>query len=1269
MDDDEMIKLTPEEVEKYGLESIKKLTPEEVEQYSLESPRKATQEELIQADIISAPDDGATSSIASTALAVPDALFSLARSFVAFPIQLGATIFAGTPPPEAMTQTQINDQYTEWLKKPYIERARDVQEPISQTINKFTEPFGEGGKELLKPLEELIEWAKFGTGSWVADHMEKHGTNRETAEAFGAVAGTSIEMIGWILGIKAIKSAGTFPSIPYKGSMVPISDLVKLKVKGEELKTLGLTDKYTNEVLKEIVPTAKAGLISEYKETLKTNRDLTQKLVDMDKAVKEAQEKLPNANSQEQDALNKIIEENTKPVEAINREIQANNQKAQFYQMLHRALLYTNAAEIKAGTQVELTKTLTEAYPLTVTAQESKASLLHEAAKEKPSTTESVTPETQVAPQLDFHKINELYRALHEKGKEIRDTAPRTAEQSKKLREEYRKLKDEYEKAKMIDQKENIFTATDAIDTRLTKEETMLIDQKAIDAEVRRAQEYGDATIQAKTLFNEAKNKQFDVSINVDKSQAVVYTIKDKLNNTEKVFTTLEGASNYTKRFRRDTIPDKNYYDVLKDEIDKASSLVGDLKGKEPLTNLDIDWVAPIKKNESVPQPRPELVYNLAEVKNAPYFQARIVEHFPTDVAHSFGISRVWRPAFALVQRIEARTGLPFFNTFMKLQDGIRKEHIISIPYLKELAKSFKGIDYGGRERAYLILEEKGIAERDITYGQFKTLVKDHDTLKFASEKEFNAAKNTSKILNEAGLAFGIPYERILKDYAPRIREKGITYDEAIQAKFLPEEMRWFAEEERTGYLKPHEMDLFKVAHTYIARGARKYAIGDQVTQMTQLIKEGMKNYKLKEVEVNTLESIIAEARGYPAMADKWIEPTAKNIAVGLNKLIDTMTLGKAPKRYKNIMYEPYKSKTGEKTLGIVGEKPGFLDVQNAMGDLLQLHLTLTYAGALGFRAAACIRNFAQTLLTVMPLVPKTFAHGVRKALTPSGIREAKAAGILLDDYLPLPSDIEKGSVTKIGKIAEISLSPYTAVDNLNRTIAYHAMKKNVMDKSTAYLEAVRNATSTNEVKLAKEKFIKDTDIEFFHPVLIKNEILPLLKNLDMEGIAQRMGKHMADQTQWVYRRANAPMFCRGKVGKVFGQFGTWSAWYLDYLQSLSTRGSKSNIAKRLAGVAVVNSGIAWAGTNVFGVNLDKWVWQHPISWSGGIATNVLQNLYGLTMDEQAAYDDSKAQKAIVNGVGLHIPGYLAFMQVYKAAQENDFEDGIKVGLGFKPAK
>lgn len=795
----------------------------------------------------------------------------------------------------------------------------------------------------------------------------------------------------------------------------------------------------------------------------------------------------------------------------------------------------------------------------------------------------------------------------------------------------------------------------------------------------------GDKTFTSEAIKTQAEAKGLKYSQQIGANSKIELTVSDDFGHTWS-FGELSAAKDFVKEYTGHyAAAEKAYYEAWNRTFNEVPEFAREeIRPKKPTyrkfidndtTRQQIDDAVPPKPFESLP---PIDIINM-ELYTKDFArmtkEARIGSY--EDVTgkqrpEKTGFSLYIEPLKTALSNIDARTGLPFHQLYLDTQHGMRMEVQRSSHYLNKISKT-RNINLEGQERIYDLLEQKNIDVFAENYSTLKRKINADKILqkKFGglTEREFEAARTHRSVYNEAGPEFGIPMNDMITDYAPRMRAAGMqSWEEAYNSWKIPE-FRWAAEEQRSGYLMPHERNIHKVTSNYILRGARRKYLAPSMNKLEKLYEKHARDPKelvrLSQPEAKILEKYIEDMRGWPTGFDTAMKITGNRMVNFINKF-------PLPKRYENIEYRKTAKKitTLEDKIETIeiweetGRKPGYFpSTENTVNKLIDLHMSLSYSGAMGYRPIVVIRNLTQSMLS-MPIVgPKYWVKGVAKALTPEGMAEAKANGILLDDYLPVGGEVyTAGGAARA--VTRNSLWAFRKADSFNRASAYWSMKYKVQDLGIAWVEGLKDIKTIENLNKSVNKFINSADLDFFHRAVIEHEVIPLLKIKDINGLAQRMGKQLAIVTQYNYRRANSPYWMKGKLGRVAGQFGTWPTWYVDYLRALK-RGSKTNAAKRIAILTGQGLLLQEIGRRVFGVDIKKWVLYHPIFWSGGVATGALGALKDLATGTE--YDKARAKDTLKKAGAVHIPGSNAALDLLKAREEYREEDQLKRGLGFKP--
>jgi len=809
--------------------------------------------------------------------------------------------------------------------------------------------------------------------------------------------------------------------------------------------------------------------------------------------------------------------------------------------------------------------------------------------------------------------------------------------------------------------------------------------------------------ISMKDLMETSKKKGIEFSVGRDeKFGNITYSMKDKRGEVY-TFDELSKANDFLKKHTDDYAEaTKAKYEVEKKAMDTKPELVSEvfendqftqmaekLYAKEPRKTIPKDQEPPTNVGEPAKAAKTteekvtvtEEDRKLIDRTNPPENETIPQPDFPSykeaglqdQRVNTLGLPAKWISVTRTVMaNIEKRTPFPAFKHYTLTQDGIRNAEMSNNAYQKRLHLAKKGMNEEASTRIYRALERPALRESNGDYSKFKELIKqdeiDSYNFKSMTREEFNSAKQIRGILEDAAKEYDIPIDRMIQDYAPRIRKEGITWSEGIDKWKLPEEFKWAAQEERTGNLTPRDENIFRVTSAYLRRGSRQKYVGSYLEQMAKEANA----MKLDKVDAELVSDYVNTLREVPTGMDAAAINTGEHIADFLNSMINTgkkvATLGYAKEPVKRNMNERFRVSAEGDAYFKVGEKPGFFDTRHFVKNLIDAHLTLSYTGALALRPMAMVRDFYQHILSVPIVGARYSAIGMGK-LAPHKIgaawKEAKAAGALLDD-VPIAGGELSMQTNALHSMSSAMVKPNMGAANLARVATYHGFKERVYDAGYKYMERTEGVTDKTALGKEVKRFIDESGIDYFDEALIKNEVMPLLKARDLTSLSERMGVQAAQETQWLYRQGNSPSVMRGTVGRVFGMFGTWPAWAIRYAKNLATHGSIKNRAERIALFAGTNAAMIKAGEEIFGVDISKWILGSPIQWTP-MPLQTWQAMANLSSGQDYKKEESMA--ALKQQAALHIPAYLAAKSVIDARNEWRKEDKLKVALGFKKAK
>ena len=365
---------------------------------------------------------------------------------------------------------------------------------------------------------------------------------------------------------------------------------------------------------------------------------------------------------------------------------------------------------------------------------------------------------------------------------------------------------------------------------------------------------------------------------------------------------------------------------------------------------------------------------------------------------------------------------------------------------------------------------------------------------------------------------------------------------------------------------------------------------------------------------------------------------------------------------------------------------------------LLNLYLMNTYASTMPLRIGLVLRNFCQPFLTTGLYVGKKYlSMGYRRALTQEGWEFARSLGIIdpqvvaFEEALPTrragyeevspeqrlfkgTAPIKEKVVRKLAvgalkgraitrKVYDFGMKAYFTADRMNRVVSANAMREAVMHEGPKFMSG----------EISPMEFKRRTGIIYMEKAS-QNEIMaPLLdtKNptASVEACARRAAYNCHEDTQWIYRAANAPwaMERGGRWGRLAGQFGIWPSSYIQFAKRGIRTGDPIATKNFLARMAVANSAVYLMGKEVFGVDLTNWIVTGPLTYTGGpmlkaarSALDTLEALRGAEWRRDLAFSD------IEQSIGVMIPMRSFARDIMRALQEEKPEEAVKRILGLR---
>lgn len=539
------------------------------------------------------------------------------------------------------------------------------------------------------------------------------------------------------------------------------------------------------------------------------------------------------------------------------------------------------------------------------------------------------------------------------------------------------------------------------------------------------------------------------------------------------------------------------------------------------------------------------------------------------------------------------------------------------------------------------------------------------------SEQDLAKGEQFRRKLIDSGNDHGLNIDNFMQDQLPKIMQNRGLIDQAFPNE-IPKESLFFRSAFREDEISARHIDIRDLSLRLTRMMAKETFIRPAIDVAEAMMDRGLNNVK----------GLAGPVRQY-LDAQVGIPPESR---IKLQNIIRDIWVGGVESVQKNVV----------KRIGTTQMDEAFsrhlenVKTQDLIGPWVDWHLANVYGALMAWRPGVVIRNMPQTMLTILPRVgPKAWALGMRDALTEGGWDAPRKAGAI-DDVLPLAFSEEIAeSVTRprfgksiAGKLfaktqsfTNTGLVAFSAVDRFHRATAYHAMK-HLVQASTKAAPDVWARTKSGLLRSSVEsKRLDDVSeaigIDMFGPI-VQEQANALLAKGSADNLISYLGRNLAEDTQWIYRKGNQAGIGRGVVGKIFFNFSTWPTWFGRYAFNLTTQGTRRNRMKAIATFAAVNEGLFLAGREVFGVDASHWLYWHPLNYGGGTnleaAVALTQAEFLETPNNRDSFQQRKARRVLETYWQRQVPGFGAGKDVYRFFGANSPGEAARKATGFPEA-
>lgn len=562
-------------------------------------------------------------------------------------------------------------------------------------------------------------------------------------------------------------------------------------------------------------------------------------------------------------------------------------------------------------------------------------------------------------------------------------------------------------------------------------------------------------------------------------------------------------------------------------------------------------------------------------------------------------------PAKSVLGRAQQITKIGFWDTYNRMETEalftIREFQGRLLPQLMKVAKGVRST--AKEDGIWQFLQTEDVTMR-------AKIIKQH----LMQTKDIKLAHQLETIFREA---FGEHWVEFTSDYIPHARVGELS--ETIRP--------WV---EKFGF-DPQQTDLFHLANNAIHAKMRRHVRPYLEEFDRQLVKLDDKA-KTGEVNESTYKHVHRDVTHYKGR----VESSLKHDSITVTKTIENLN-------------EILKFLPGSKGRGMKG---------SVESNVVSTYLLLTYSGTMPGRVGLCIRNAIQPIKTTyLYMGARNMRDGYAMAFKDAGRKLAVEWGFL-GELKATPKGIarrEKPHMTTgvpheeyfmpgmgaLRKGYNAGMWAYKWVDSVNRRVSACA----------AYSAVKRLTPKLQRGEISYQEFMRDTGLAYMDPV-VQADIMKPAESLFAKGVnrtakaevveamAKRAGRHIAEDTQWIYRPANSASILNSRVGRVLGQFGTWPSNYLQFLRRGVRSGDRIATQRFVSRWLLVNAALDLTGKAV-GFDMTRMIWGGPLQFRGGPGLSLADAVY----DTFAPYEwkQREGMRSLKRAGAIMIPGYMAF--------------------------
>jgi hypothetical protein len=621
-----------------------------------------------------------------------------------------------------------------------------------------------------------------------------------------------------------------------------------------------------------------------------------------------------------------------------------------------------------------------------------------------------------------------------------------------------------------------------------------------------------------------------------------------------------------------------------------------------------------------------------------PTFEIEAGNHVPWVMDAFAGISQ----KTDLVEAVSAVANQPeLLRQFRTLQGSFhiaKHESTIALKYLDGIFKDQNGkyLSTESRQKIFYWLGRTNDAVSTKLDDVYKA--KFGKALEPLTQAEQKVANDLREFYKRLEVTMGIPFEKIIHEYMPRIRDlRSAKSQGLVNSIMTPKDLlatEWggkppasvvaFFEHDRTSDALEYALkdDALEVAMLYANQGFKTFYMNRSWEDM----------HKFLNANKNVIDPVAVNA------INQWREAVMGNARTWGEKNIENF----GRKFFTAIKRSPI-----GKLIPLTEEQ-----MSNMGGNILPSVMGLTYVSSMGWKPFLAIRNTFQTWTLGSRVGLEWIARAQANLLDDyeGTVKSLRALGILKDTP-PIVNQVWSNT-TKLGKVANASLEWFANSDDYSRALMYKASEMRFRNATDAFMQGKIGDRRT---------FMKLSGLSRTDSVMQEDlwKMVSSRSSTSIDEATHLFSAKMTSDSMFIYEGPESPELYKGALGKLFGQFGNFSAGFRAQLRRMFSYGDFADKVEMVASYVGVSLAL-WGTFAAFKIKTNDFIPFAPALFSGGPLFDVSIDVMKLS---GGGYEADQARARLKYSLPTLVPGSAQYTYVKKAIEFAEKGDSYRAFL------